>query len=265
MVKPAVVLIGADKGGVGKTTVARTLLDYFGANQVRVRAFDTEVPRGTLKRFYPEVTEVVDINHVPDQMKIFDTLNIAGASVTLIDVRAGLMLPTLRALRDIGFIDAAKKGELALAVFHILGPSIASLDEIGETAGYLGDAKYIMVKNFINNTHFFEWDEATHRAYFRRIKDAVEITIPKLSEMAMEQVELASVPFASFSANKKQKGEPATYSFVLRGYVRHWLGNVSAEYDRIGVLDIVRPKEPAPAIDAAVKLRPVMRIAEAAS
>jgi len=264
MPKPAVVLIGADKGGVGKTTVARTLLDYFGANQVRVRAFDTEVPRGTLKRFYPEVTEVVDINHVPDQMKIFDTLNIAGASVTLIDVRAGLMLPTLRALRDIGFIDAAKQGELTLAVFHILGPSIASLDEIGETAGYLGDAKYIMVKNFINNTHFFEWDEATHRAYFRRIKDAVEITIPKLSEMAMEQVELASVPFASFSANKKQKGEPAAYSFVLRGYVRHWLGNVSAEYDRIGVLDIVRPREPAPAVDA-VKLRPVMRIAEAAS
>ncbi|MGA6932295.1 MAG: hypothetical protein WBZ35_23585, partial [Pseudolabrys sp.] len=34
-------------------------------------------------------------------------------------------------------------------VFHILGPSIASLDEIAETASYLGDAKYFMVKNFI--------------------------------------------------------------------------------------------------------------------
>jgi hypothetical protein len=122
-----------------------------------------------------------------------------------------------------------------------------------------------MVKNFINNTHFFEWDEATHRAYFKRFRDAVEITIPKLSEMAMEQVELASVPFASFSANKKQKGEPATYSFVLRGYVRHWLGNVCAEYDRIGVLDIVRPKEQASVVDATAKLRPVMRVAEVAS
>ena len=244
MVKPAVVLIGADKGGVGKTTVARTLLDYFGANQVRVRAFDTEVPRGTLKRFYPEVTEVVDINHVPDQMKIFDTLNIAGASVTLIDVRAGLMLPTLRALRDIGFIDAAKKGELALAVFHILGPSIASLDEINETAAYLGDAKYFMVKNFINNTHFFEWDEATHSAYFKQIKNAVEIVIPKLNEMATEQVELASVPYLTFIANKKQSGEPASYSFVLRGYVRHWLGNVWAEYDRISLTDIVGARAP---------------------
>jgi CO dehydrogenase nickel-insertion accessory protein CooC1 len=29
MAKPALILVGADKGGVGKTTVARTLLDYF--------------------------------------------------------------------------------------------------------------------------------------------------------------------------------------------------------------------------------------------
>jgi hypothetical protein len=234
MAKPAVVLVGADKGGVGKTTVARTLLDYFTANQIRVRAFDTEVPRGTLKRFHPEMTEIVDINLVPDQMKIFDTLHEGDASVTLIDVRAGLMSPTLRALRDIGFIDAAKKGQLTFAVFHILGPSIASLDEIAETAAYLGDARYFMVKNFINNTHFFEWDEATHSSYFKRIKDAVEISIPKLSEMATEQVELASVPFVTFIANKKRNGDPAANSFVLRGYVRHWLGNIWSEYDRIG-------------------------------
>jgi hypothetical protein len=263
MAKPAVVLIGADKGGVGKTTVARTLLDYFIANQVKVRAFDTEVPRGTLKRFHPELTEIVDINLVPDQMKIFDTLHDGDASVTLIDVRAGLMSPTLRALRDIGFIDAAKKGQLTFAVFHILGPSIASLDEIAETAAYLGDAKYFMVKNFINNTHFFEWDEATHSSYFKRIKDAVEITIPKLSEMATEQVELASVPYVTFIANKKRNGDPANNSFVLRGYVRHWLGNIWAEYDRIGVTEIVRPKESAG--EPAGRPRPIMRIAEAAS
>jgi hypothetical protein len=263
MAKPAGVLIGADKGGVGKTTVARTLLDYFSAHQVCARAFDTKVPRGTLKRFHPAVTDIVDISLVPDQMKSFDTLNAADASVTLIDIRSGLMSPTLRALRDVGFIDAAKKGELTFTVFHILGPSIASLDEIAETAAYLGDAKYFMVKNFINNTHFFEWDEAIHRSYLKRIKDAVEITIPKLSEMAMEQVELASVPFVSSIANKTQNGDPAAYLFVLRGYVRHWLGNVWAEYDRIGVMNIVGTKESS--IDPVSKLRPVMRIPEAAT
>src|SRR5689334_16906581 len=105
MATPAVILVGADKGGVGKTTVSRTLVDYFIANNVSIRAFDTEAPKGTLKRFHPDLTDIVDITKVPDQMKIFDTLNSAEATVTLIDVRAGLMSPTLQALRDIGFID----------------------------------------------------------------------------------------------------------------------------------------------------------------
>jgi hypothetical protein len=55
------------------------------------------------------VTDVVDINYVPDQMRIFDTVNSTDATVSLIDVRAGLLSPTLRALRNIGFIEAAKK------------------------------------------------------------------------------------------------------------------------------------------------------------
>jgi hypothetical protein len=255
MAKPAVIIVGADKGGVGKTTVARTLLDYFIAHQIPTRAFDTEAPRGTLKRFHPDLTEVVDMTLVADQMKIFDTLNSSDAAVTMIDVRAGLMSPTLKALRDIGFIEAAKKGQITFAVFHILGPSIASLDEINETAAYLGDARYFMVKNFINNTHFFEWDETTHSSYFKQIKDAVEVVIPKLNEMATEQVELASVPYLTFIANKKQSGEPASYSFVLRGYVRHWLGNVWAEYDRISLTDIVGAKAPGATAPKVVQAR----------
>jgi len=239
MPKPTVLIVGADKGGVGKTTVARTLIDYLTAHEVPTRAFDTEAPKGTLKRFHPAATEIVDINLVSDQMKIFDTLSAPEASVTVIDVRAGLMAQTLRALRDFGFIDAARKGQINFAVFHVLGPSIASLDEIADTAAILGDAKYFMVKNFINNTHFFEWDAKTHSHYFDKVKDAVEITIPKLDEMATEQVDLASVPFVTFIANKKRNGEPAAYSFVLRGYVRHWLGNVWAEFDRIRLIDIM--------------------------
>src|SRR5689334_17521939 len=114
MAKPAVIVVGADKGGVGKTTVSRTVLDYFTANNVPTRAFDTEAPRGTLKRFHPEVTEIVDVTSTADQMKIFDTLN-AGPSVTVIDVRAGLLSPTLASLRDIGFLDAAKSGQITFA------------------------------------------------------------------------------------------------------------------------------------------------------
>src|SRR5690349_22275736 len=226
MAKPVVIVVGADKGGVGKTTVSRTLLDYFSANNVPTRAFDTESPRGTLMRFHPDITQIVD------------TLN-AGTSVTVIDVRAGLLSPALASLRDIGFLDAAKAGQITFAVFHILGPSIASLDEIAETANFMQGAKYYLVKNFINDTQFFQWDQATYNSYFHRIKDAVDLTIPKLNEMAYEQVEVSSVPFLRFVANKGINDDAANYSFVLRGYVRHWLANVWSEFDRIKLTDLV--------------------------
>ena len=243
MAKPAVILVGADKGGVGKTTVARSLLDYLIAHNIPTRAFDTESPKGTLRRFHPDITEVVDLTSTADQMKVFDSVSTSGVQITVIDVRAGLLTITLRALRDIGFLDAAKKSQVTFAVFHILGPSISSLDEIAETSGLVGEFSYFLVKNFINNTTFFEWDPATYNTYFKKLKGANEITIPKLNEMACEQVEIASVPYVSFVANKGADNQAANYSFVLRGYVRHWLGNVWAEFDRIKLIDMVAPEQ----------------------
>src|SRR6202045_4930741 len=119
MAKPVVIVVGADKGGVGKTTVSRTLLDYFSANNVPTRAFDSESPRGTLKRFHPDLTEIVDMTTRADQMKIFDTLNAVPPSVTVIDVRPALLSPALAPLPDIGFLDPARSGQITFAVFHI--------------------------------------------------------------------------------------------------------------------------------------------------
>jgi hypothetical protein len=95
------------------------------------------------------------------------------------------------------------------------------------------------VKNFVNDTNFFEWDKTTYNFYFRKLQDATELSIPKLNEMAFEQVEIASVPFLKFIANKGVDDEAADYSFVLRGYVRHWLTNVWREFDRIKLTDLV--------------------------
>jgi hypothetical protein len=93
------------------------------------------------------------------------------------------MSPTLASLRDIGFLEAAKSGQITFAVFHMLGPSIASLNEIEEAANFMQGAKYFLVKNFVNDTNFFEWDKTTYNFYFRKLQDATELSIPKLNEM----------------------------------------------------------------------------------
>ncbi|HEY8579696.1 MAG TPA: hypothetical protein VIL72_07415 [Beijerinckiaceae bacterium] len=243
--KPVVIFVGADKGGVGKTTVSRALLDYLASKNILTRAFDTEHPRGTLKRFHPAITDIVDVTSTPDQMRMLDTLSTSGQKVTIIDVRAGQLAASLRALRDIGFLEAVRNGEFTFLVFHILGPSIASLEEIAEIAPFVGDASYYLVKNFVNDTTFFEWDPQTYASYFRKVRHAGDIVIPKLNEMAYEQVEVAAVSFTNFVADKTSDGEPAGNSFVLRGYVRTWLRNIASEFDRVGLTSTIDGKSPA--------------------
>ena len=249
--KPTLIVVGADKGGVGKTTLCRALLDYLGRHNILARAFDAEHPRGTLKRFYPGITEVVDIYDVADQMKILDTLDTANVKVSVVDLKAGNLSPALDTFDKIGVLDAAQRGQFNLGLMHVVGPSIASLEEMSEVAPYTKGIDYVVVRNFINETNFFEWDEKTYKKYFSSISKAHEIDLPKLNEMAYEQVDLAGVTFKDFIENKMASGEPAKFSFVLRGYVRKWLSDIDTQFDRLDLIkNLVAGDRPAAAAAA---------------
>jgi hypothetical protein len=234
--KPTLILVGADKGGVGKTTISRSVLDYFARKNILTRAFDTENPRGSLRRFYPGQTEVIDLGNVAHQMKVLDTMETANVPVTVVDLKAGNLSYALDIFERIGVLEAARNGDFNLGLFHVVGPSIASLDEIGEIARYLSGIQYVLTRNFINETNFFEWDETTHKKYFAQIPKAHEINIPKLNEMAYEQVDVAGVTFKDFIDNKAADGTPGKFSFVLRGYVRKWCNEIDDEYARVALI-----------------------------
>ena len=234
--RSTIILIGADKGGVGKTTLSRALLDFLARKNVPVRAFDTEHPGGTLKRFHPGLTEIIDFTNVADQMKVLDTLDTANVRVTLVDLRAGNLSVALDTFDRIGALEAARNGQFDIGLFHVLGPAIASLEEIGEISKYIGGIDYIIARDFINETNFFEWDQKTHKKYFAKMHAANAIDVPRLSEMAYEQVDLAGVTFDEFIDNKGVDGEPSNFSFVLRGYVRKWRNDLEKELERLKLL-----------------------------
>ena len=244
--KPTLILVGADKGGVGKTTTSRALLDFLARRNILARAFDTEDPRGTLKRFYPGITEVIDLEEVADQMKVLDTLETAAVKVTVVDLKAGAMSDALETFENIGILEAARSGQFNMALIHVIGPSIASLDEMGEIAKYTEGLSYIVARNFINETNFFEWDDKTYKKYFAGLSNAREIDIPKLNEMAYEQVDLAGATFSDVIDNKNARGDTGNFSFVLRGYVRKWLRDLDAEFEKLDLIKSVLESNRAP-------------------
>jgi hypothetical protein len=203
--KPVLIIVGADKGGVGKTTITRALLDFLDARGINNRAFDTEneVPGGALKRFFPDRTEIVDLADSDGQMKVFDTL---GAAVTVIDIRAGLLSPTLKMLSEIGFLDPAR---FTIIVLHVVGNNLQSIDEIAGVAERLAGLRHVIVGNRVNDTKFAFPPNA--------------IDIPMLNPKAAEAVDQANAPFGVFA-----KGGPSP---VLSGILGHWLARVFAQFE----------------------------------
>jgi hypothetical protein len=235
--KPLVVMVGADKGGVGKTTVARTLIDYAVDHKIKFRAYDSEEPFGVLQRFYPQTTEILDLTKSANQMKVFDTLS--ALLVTIIDVRAGLLSPTLTTMSNVGLLNMVKNKDVSLAILHVLGPTLASLREIKLTADVIPGASHFLVKNHVNNTTFFDWDKEAYDAAFSDIRSGI-IDIPQLDPLAAEHVENAGCTFTQYIANLDVTGQPARHSLVLRGYVKTWLAKVYGAYNDVGLHDILQ-------------------------
>lgn len=231
---PSVVIIGADKGGVGKTTITRVLLEYFAAHGVAYRAFDSEVPNGDLRRFHPDA-KVIDIGKVQAQMEVFDVQ--PDFPVTIVDLRAGMFSNILEELDKAKLLEDVRSGHLNLILIHVLGPTINSIAEIASIAERIGGgAKHLLVKNYINDTTFFEWDadEADDDvgAALRRMAD-VTISVPQLAEIACETIQKLGCKYQTFVSDAKQ-------SRMLRGRVIGWMQTVYAEFDRVNLLDHVR-------------------------
>lgn len=217
---PTMVLVGADKGGVGKTFLSRALLDYLRAKALPHRAFDTEVLAngGVLKRFAPSA-EMVDIATVPGQMQIFDA--ISSGAVTVVDIRAGQLTPTLRALASSGVMGDVRERKARLVLLHVLGSTVASMKEVADILAQMSGAEHILVRNKTNA-------DASFREFEDSAKSLLTLDIPFLNETACETVDGLDISFLDFMADDAN-------SRVLRGYVREWLDKVNLEFAKVRI------------------------------
>jgi MinD-like ATPase involved in chromosome partitioning or flagellar assembly len=226
MAKPLVIMVGADKGGVGKTTVSRALDDYMRYRQVGCKIFDGEWPAGDLRQF-TDTSEIVDMQSVDDQMRVFDRL----AGVTLIDIKAGLFTDVLESLGKTGLLDDVRAGRFNLALLHVLGPSAASLSEVAAISQKLGaGAHHLLVKNYINESGYKEWESDPRFAGFLNSQSRV-VTIPHLEARACTEVQRHAKAFGAFIEQSDSR--------ILVGYVRAWLREAFGAFTAVGLQDLI--------------------------
>jgi hypothetical protein len=224
LAKPVLVFVSGIRGQIGTTTVSKTLVDYWKANQLAFRIFDASGSKSNaLGRFFPQDTRVVDLTVVDDQMAVFDTLA-DEPKITLVEIGSNQLIPTLQTLERIGFIGAVKSGSLDFKCLYVHDDKASDFADVRE---YFSDDHFYPVLNeFISQENIGEAEAQNGTA---------NVVVTVLPRQAMATTEQESVSYLSFVANKLPNGENARYSFVLRGYVRHWLARIWADYDKIGI------------------------------
>ena len=120
--------IGGEKGGVGKSMLARLLAQYLIDKQLPWVGFDTDRSHGALMRFYPGYASPV----VVDRFEALDSIVEAAAASpgrrVLVDLAAQTHDPLVRWMDDSGVINIAHEMNLGTVYWHVMDSGRDSVD-----------------------------------------------------------------------------------------------------------------------------------------
>ncbi|HTQ06934.1 MAG TPA: hypothetical protein VMI54_23915 [Polyangiaceae bacterium] len=195
-------LVGGEKGGVGKSVVARLLSQLFIDRGLAFAALDADQSHGALRRSYADYTQPVDLGRLESADQILDRA--LGA-----DRRVVVDLPAQshRALRR--WVDAtdvlayAREMDVRLVLWHVTDggfDSVAQLEKLVDDFG--GAVEYVVVKNEGRSRDFSQLEASP--AYQRLLAlRARVVTLPELDPAIMYKVDRSSSSFwAAVNANE---------------------------------------------------------------
>ncbi len=229
---PRLILTHGEKGGVGKTTVARVIADFLNAREIPFRGFDAEGPTGGLLRFHPTETAPIDVASAASVAPVLDyVMEGSGKPVALVDLGARSGADVKSWLYRGGALEEAESSRLGITVVYVMGGAVDSVGHLKECVGALGrDVSYVIVKNLGVAPKFELYDQSHVRNELLSL-GAREIALPPLDQAVYQAVDRSSLPFSAFADNKG-----GSFGFTERRYCRTWLRECFAALEEVATV-----------------------------
>jgi hypothetical protein len=225
--------IGGEKGGVGKSVVARVLAQYWIDRDQPFLGFDTDRSHGSLLRFYADYASPV----VVDRYESLDTIVEAAIERPehriLVDLAAQTQEPLVRWMDESGVLEMAAEAGVALHYWHVMDSGKDSVDLLKRLFDRFGARlSYVLVLNQLRGDRFdlFETSGEKERA---ASLGARIISLKRLHEPVIAKIDAGSTSF--WAAKNRATTDGPGLGLLERQRVKMWLNHAYAELDRVGV------------------------------
>jgi len=210
--------IGGEKGGVGKSVVARLLAQWFIDRSLPFAGVDGDLSHGALVRSYGDFTQAVDLSDSNSADKIIDRAHVADRRV-LIDLPAQSARALWAWLAGADVLSFAKEMGIRLSFWHVSDGGFASVGEIEKALDLFGDQiEHKVVRNHGRSKDFSQFDDSNAKRRLDQLGGKL-LDLPELDASAMYKVDRLGSSF--WAAIHSNDGEGL--KMLDRQRVRLWL------------------------------------------
>lgn len=225
--------IGGEKGGVGKSVVARVLAQYFIDKNALFTGFDTDRSHTSFIRFYEDFASPVVIDSYESLDLIAAALeqHFAGKTQSVIvDLAAQTASPLARWVKDSDLFAVMANMGVAVNFWHIADAgkdSVDLLDKLIETYG--AEPNYVIVKNLGRGSDFSQLEQSQAMNKAQQLGARV-VNLGLLQEASMRKIDRQN---ASFWAALNHPVGTDALGLLERQRVKNWLKKTYETFDNL--------------------------------
>ena len=224
--------VGGEKGGVGKSVMARILAQYFIDHGQPFLGFDADRTHGALLRFYATYASPLEIDDYQSLDRLVDLTLAEPARKLLVDLAAQTQQPLARWITESRLLELAPELKLTLVYWHVMDNGFDSvellrklLDQFGHKIGL------VLVLNQLRGERFDLLETSGQRARAQQLGARI-MPLQRLADATMQKIDANSRSF--WAAMNNGAGVDATLGLLEQQRLWVWIKRAYEEIERIG-------------------------------
>jgi hypothetical protein len=223
--------IGGEKGGVGKSVVARILAQYFIDKGTPFLGFDTDKSHGALLRFYSDFAAPAVVDRYEELDRIVEAAVEQPERRIIVDLAAQTHAFLAAWMEASGLPDSSEELGLSLIYWHVMDSGRDSADLLGTLLDQFGGhLQIVVVLNEVRGGDFAILESSGTLARAREAGARV-ITLRRLQDVTMQKIDAHSTSF--WAATNRASKDGVTLGLLERQRVKYWLQKAYAELDTL--------------------------------